>query len=226
MATSTSTLLDAVNRVLLDVGERITIDLTRPAAAKAAKYVQEAFNDTQNFHDWEWLRQSQGVDSWSTDSATFNNVRRIRTVSWDTGYGYYDIPFIDIDSFNYLYITSFVGATSTATYPSWWTKADEDTIRLNPYPTDSTGQAKLKAQVIKYYDPPASTTSMFNCPERFVNLIVKRAVYMMFARHLGDLNTAQVMEGEFESLLATYRSKENGTSSEGWNMFRGSRYSA
>ena len=223
---STTTLLEAVNRVLLDVGERQVSTFTSPAASKAKAYLQDAFVDMQNFHDWEWTRTNFAATSWSTDEATFTNLRRIQHVMWqESNAGLREIPYVDILNYDYFTLESFNSTDNPSTKPLRWTQLDEDTIKINPYPTDATARAQLVVTGWQYLAPPENTTDTFSCPERFVPTIIKRAVYTMTLRHLGDLQAAQLLAGEFERQLFVFRTKESNVPSQGVNMwrFRGAR---
>lgn len=218
---STTTLLQAVNRVLLDVGERQVSGFSSPAASKAKSFLQDAFVDMQNFHDWEWARTVFSATSWSTDSATFTNLRRVQNVVWEeTNAGKRKIPYCDLLTYDYFTLESFNSTDNPSTRPLRWTMFNEDTIKINPYPTDATAKAQLKINGWQYLAPPENTTDAFSCPERFVPTIIKRAVYTMYVRHLGDLQTAQFIEGEFAQQLTIFRSKESLASTKGVNMWR------
>jgi len=221
MANSTTTLLQAVNRVLLDVGERQVSNFATPAAAKAAAYLKDSFTDMQNFHDWEWTRAVLSATSWSLDSATFTNLRRIQNVVWNLdNAGKRVIPHCDLLGYDQYSIESFDSIISTSTRPHRWTQYTEDTIKINPYPIDATGQGRLKINGYQYLTPPENASDTFQCPERFIPTVIKRAVYMMTLRHLGDLQTAQLLEGEFERQLFIFRNKEALVSTKGTNMWR------
>lgn len=221
MATTT-TLLGAVNRVLLDVGERQVNSVSNPASRKAKAYLQDAFQDMQIFHDWGWLNNTVNADTWSNEKATITNARRIKQVKYrfSSNTGFIEIPFCSPETFYPLVPVPYSGATSTFR-PYLYTILSSNVIAINPYPTDVTNRAKIFFDIVQYYDPPSSDDDVFNgADERFVNILVRRAVFMMLHRHLGDANAAGMIEGEFRDLLDRYRSQEARVPSEGTNMFR------
>lgn len=222
MANSTTTLLQAVNRVLLDVGERQVSNFSSPAASKAKAYLADAFTDLQNFHDWEWARTILSVTNWDLDEATFTNLRRIQDVIWNNpnSQGSQFIPHVDLLTYQLYASEPFVNGVDGYYAPSRWTQLNEETIKVNPYPTDSIGQGQLKVNGWQYLAPPENGNDVFQCPERFMSTLIKRAVYTMTVRHLGDLQSAQLIEGEFFQQLTAFRSKEALVTTKGVNMWR------
>lgn len=222
-AVTTTTLIEAVNRVLLDVGERQVTSLVSVPARKALAYIQDAFVTIQNFHDWEWLYTSKTPDSWLQDQATVTGSRRIRRVSYkrdDTDVFFCEIPVVDGVSYDNYALQTFSSSSNIGTIPCRYMIQDEQTIKLNPYPTDSTTQSKVIVHYIQHINPPEATTDVFNMPERFMPTLYKITVSMMYARHLGDLNASQVMQQEFIADLTGFRSRESAVPTTGSNMFR------
>lgn len=223
--TSTTTLLEAVNRVLLDVGERQVNSIGSPASLKAADYLQDAYTDLQNFHEWEWLRTEFSPTSWSNEKAIFTDLRRIKYVRYQnqSDEGLRWIPYVDQTLFDRFALEDYDSSVSSSTIPIRYTIFDHETIKVNPYPTDASGQAKLTILGWKYFAPPTTGSSTFTIPERFMGLLIKRAVYQMLVRHLGDIQTAQAVGNEFYEQLSLYRQKEAAISTQGVNMYRGYR---
>ena len=217
-----TTLIELVNRVLLDVGERQVTTIATPASRKAKAYIQDAFNDIQMFHNWEWLNVFQGVDSLINEKATYTNIRRIRAVYWNNGTTYIEVPWIPYSSFIKREITSFDSGLTT-NQPCVYTQEDEDTISVNPYPTDVAGRDKIRLEGIKYIEPPELETDVLQIPERFENILIKRAVYNMLIRHLGEPDMANAMNFEFTDILQRFKDQENRTPMKGTNMYAGRR---
>lgn len=227
-STSTSTLLEVVNRVLLDVGERQVTSITNPASRKAEAYIQDAFYDIQDFHDWAWTSEEFTAASWSTDEATFNGLKRVREVFWnnDSDEPRDRIPYVPISTYEIFTVEDFNSTDDPDTKPLRYTIIDEDTLKFNPYPTDVTAQTSIKVLGYRLYSPPSTASGTFNMPERFIPMLIKRAVYMMLARHLGDLDAAQIHQREFEIQLKHQRDKDFMYRSGGINMFRAVRRSS
>lgn len=221
-STSTTTLLEAVNRVLLDVGERQVTSISNPASRKARAYLQDAFNDIQDFHDWAWTAQEFTASSWNDDEATFNNLKRVREVfhNNESNEPRSRIPYVPISTYEIYSIESYDSSTSPDTQPQHYTIIDEDTLKFNPYPTDVNGRSDIKVLGYRYYSFPELSNGVFDLPERFIPMLLKRATYMMLARHLGDLDAAQIHQQEFEIQLKHQRDKDFMYRSGGVNMHR------
>ena len=218
MAESTTDLLLAVNRVLLDVGERQVNVISSPAARKAKAYLQEAFQDVQTFGDWSWQFGFFTADSWDVEKATYPGLKRVRAARFFNDHVYIEITYTDPSSF--YRFEELTGFTDRANCPNYFTILSNDTLAYNPYPTDLDGQVRISIQGYKQFDPPELPTDKFECPEEYVFMIIKRAVYMMLVRHLGELNEAQAMGAEFNQKLQYMLSKDKATVTRGTNMFR------
>jgi hypothetical protein len=205
--TSSTTLLEAVNKVLLNVGERSTNNLTlNPAARKATSYIQEAYEDIQQYQDWSWQRYVFTATSWSGELATFTNLKRINVVTWNNDVTRAVVPIVDVEQF---YATSqLTSFTDNANYPSFYAPYSHDTIAINPYPTDVTGRARLNVIGYKLFDTPTTTTSTFACPEEYVSTIIKKATATMLQRHLGELNEARELLNDFQTKLRYLLAKD------------------
>ena len=218
-----STLIELVNRVLIDVGERQVTSISNAASRKAQLYIQDALNDLQMFHNWEWLSVFTGVSAFTNEKTQITNIRRIRSVFWNNGTTYVEIPWIPFDDFIKRELVSFDSTQTTATCPRYYTQEDDTTISFNPYPTDTAGRDKIRVEGIRYIEPPVNTTDLIPIPERFENILVKRAVYNMYVRHLGEVDLAQAMNFEFTDILQRFRDQENRTPMRGTSMYQGQR---
>lgn len=218
MAESTTTLLLAVNRVLLDVGERQVNVISSPAARKAQAYLQEAFQDVQTFGDWSWQLGFLTADSWDDEKATYAGLKRVRAARFFNDQVYIEITYTDSSSF--YRFEELRGFTDRADCPNYFTILSNDTLAFNPYPTDLDGQVRITIQGYRQFDPPQLPTDTFMCPEEYIYMIIKRAVYMMLLRHLGELNEASAMAAEFNQKLQYMLSKDKATVTRGTNMFR------
>lgn len=222
MATSTSTLLDVVNQVLIECQERSVSAISSNVAQIAKTQVQRAFEEIQEWHEWEWLRELQTPETWDIDKASFTNIRKIDNVFYKTSVNtHIPIPFIDLRGYLNSQLTSFSSSSTSNLQPRFWTKVDEDTIRINPYPTDTTNRVKVLVDFLRYQTPPVTDAQTFNCPERFIHLLVKLATSKT-AFKLGHNDLAQSSGLEFRDLLRIYQNKEDGYP-QVYNMYSGSR---
>lgn len=218
---STTNLLQAVNRVLLDVGERQVTSFTSPAARKALSYLQDAFNDLQMFHQWEWLHGTVVLEGWNGNKAEARNVRRIKNLFYNTATRRQPVIYVNRLQFDRFHNSSgkAFDDTDTITVPQYYTITNETDVLLSPYPTGSVNRAKVEVDAIKYLTPPSLETETFDIPERFMTPLYKRACYMMALRHLGDVNMASAFQAEFEQAINQFRTQENKVPPEGTNMY-------
>jgi hypothetical protein len=221
-STTDTNLLEAVNRVLLDVGERQVTTITNSASRKAKAYLQDAFRDMQDFHDWSWSYREFTAVSWDNEKAAYGKLKRVREVYWDTGSNNprTRIDYVPVSTFELYSLESFNSTDNPNSKPLRYCILDEDTLKFNPYPTDVNAQTQIVVFGYEFFDPPETNDEKFDMPERFVSILVKRAVYMMLLRHLGDFNAAQLHQGEFELQLKYQKDKEFKMPTGGISMHR------
>ena len=219
----THTLIQLVNRVLLDVGERQVTTISTPASRKAKFYIQDALNDIQMYHNWEWLHDLIGVNTFTNEKTTITNVRRVKRVFWDTGDTLSEIPWIPYSSFIQRKYIPFTATTNGSECPRYYTQKGDTQLLFNPYPTNDDGRNRIKVEVVKYILSPELESDIVQIPERFINILIKRAVYNMLIRHLGEPDMAQAMNFEFADILQRFRSQENRVPTSGTNMYAGRR---
>jgi hypothetical protein len=218
MTSSTSTMLQVVNKVLLNVGERQVTAFTSPTALKALNAVEEALREIENLDDWSWTRSEVTASSWSNEVATLPTFQRIHQVTYqvDTN-SRREVSFIDKQSFN---LTSLRAFNSTQDVGSYYTIIDDNTIALNPYPTDATTRGNFKFLVSLPLVIGLLPASVLPVPERLILMVVKLASYLMAVRHLDDTNIAKNFRSEFEAVLSMVRSRETLLPTRGTNMFK------
>lgn len=219
MATSTTTLLEAINKVLKDVGERsASSSSSTPASEKAASYIKEAWQDFQQYHDWSWQKTTFSATSWDNEKATFTGLKNTIEVRWNNDTTIAPLDLVSFSQFyNYRELLSFEDKEKT---PRYFAFVNNDTIAINPYPTDTTGRSRLTVYGYRFYDDPSSDTDTFDCPEAVVNTLLKKATATMLQRHLGEVGEARELLQDFEVKMRFLRSKEQTTKSSGFNMFR------
>ena len=220
MANSVTTLIQAVNRVLLDCGERQVTSFNNPAALKAKEYLRDALVYTQSIHDWEWMYDKKIATDWVNESANLD-AQQIRTALWTTIDGYkYPLYYLDSPTFDTQVLLPFDSSVDTAQRPRYYTISTYNTVRVNPYPIDSTGQSQITFHVIGNLTFPSTDTAVFPIPEKYMPLLYARAGYLMAVRHLEDRTAAQFYDKDYQELVLRYRSQENKTPTSGINMYR------
>ena len=214
------TLLEAVNRVLLDIGERKVSSISNPASEKAKNYLQDAVRFLASAHDWEWLYNRVTATSWLGDSFTLPTAQQIRGVAWKDIYGNYrDLQYIDVRQFDLSVSNGFYTA-STANRPIYYTIPSHQEVRVNPYPLDAFGQDRVVAYIIEDIMPPTVETATFPVPDKYMQLVIKKADYYMAIHHLEDDKSAQFFDRDFNEMLHRYRVQENKTPTGGYTMYR------
>ncbi len=221
MVLSSTTLIQAVNRVLLDVGEREVSNLNSPPAKKAKNYLQEAVRFLATVHDWEWMFSRVPSTGWVGDTFSVPNAQQIRGVSClDSSGVSRDLQFVDVRQFDLASFQSYSIASSPSNRPTVYTIPTYQRIRVNPYPTDAIGQSRVYAYIIEDLVPPTLDTSFFPVPEKYMQLVIKKADYYMSIHHLEDANSAQFFDKDFQEMVIKYRVNEQKTPTGGFNMYR------
>lgn len=226
MATSTSTLLQIVNEVLLNVGERVVNTFDTPTAQKAKQYVLEALKEFQIRDDWEFLRDVVSASSWTSPGiATLPTYQRLHAVQYTiplssgAAINKVFVAFLDRPSFSRLNPTP-ITQLDTAYYPTSYTILDDNRVQLHPYPSDVTTQLNVSFHITRAFVMPNLVADFLPIPERLTPLIVRLASSLMASRHLDDQDSASMFRNEFEGTLRLIRAREQLTPSAGTNMFR------
>lgn len=218
MTSSTSTMLQIVNKVLLNVGERQVTAFTSPTALKALYAVEEALREIENLDDWSWTRQEVTATSWVNEVATLPLFQRIHQVTYQvSATTRRELVFLDKQSFN---LTDLQPFGSTSDVGRYYTIIDDNTLAVNPYPTTAPSRLLFKFLVTTPLVISLLPTSTLPVPERLILLVTKLASYLMAVRHLDDTNIARNFRSEFEAQLVMIRTRESLTPSRGTNMYR------
>lgn len=219
MAQSTTTLIQAANDVLLGVGERPIINFGSNLGLKVKSAVTSATYDVGVLDDWSWLQDRRNADAWDGNKAVLNNRRRLYKVQYrpSAGQAFIDVRYVFPEEFDREIIQ---GYSSSGTYPIKYTTGPELSVLLNPYPTTSDEQVKLWFTAVDTVQPPTTIEGTFPVPERFVELVKKRALYYMALRHLDDAQMAALFNNEFEMLAQRLRDTERSHTVGVLNMYR------
>lgn len=226
MAASTSTFLQVINEVLLNVGERQVNSFDTPTATKAKQYVLESLKELETRDDWEFLRDVVVATSWSSPGiATLPTYQRVHAVQYtlpSAGSSVVNrvfVSFIDRPSFSRLNPTPFTNA-DTNYFPTTYTILDDARIQLYPYPNDTTTQGRVSFHITRSFTLPSLVGDTLPIPERLTPLVVRLASSLMAARHLDDADSAAMFRKEFEGSLSIVRAREQLTPTSGTNMYR------
>jgi len=216
---STTTLLQNANEVLRSIGERPLLQLSGTTADRLRDVFRQALRDVEALHTWDWLYAQVPAISWSQDEANLGDIQRLFTVSvGDTTQGYRELQWMDFTDYDKNPITGYTGTDDEARV---YTMSSNSRVKLNPYPSDSTAQARVRFYVLQTLTLPSGDDSTFALiPERYMPLVVKRASYLMALRHLDDTATAAYFNNEYEILTQQYRNNERKAPTQQLNMYR------
>lgn len=185
MATSTSTLLDVVNRVLVNSNERPIAATTTLVGQQVKESVRMALMMLVNQSQWAWTQDKINATTWSTSQATLaTTTSMIRSVSWDNGDGILlPLKYVSRQVFDQIAVDTYSTATGRAL---WYTLLDYNVALINPYPTGATEQNKIWFYVVKTIALPSSDSTTFAIPEEFVNTLVVMATQLFLKRDQED----------------------------------------
>lgn len=219
MAQSTTTLLQAANEVLIDLGERPILNFGGNLGIKIKSAMTSATRDIGLLEDWSWLIHRRNADAWDGHTAILTNRRRLFKVEYQTAplQAYQKVQYVDRDTFDRAPILSY---SVSGGYPLKYTTGPELTVELNPYPTTDDEKIKIWFSAVDAIVPPSTVGSLFPVPERFVELIKKRALYYMAIRHLDDASAASMYNNEFEVLAQRFRDTERQHTVGQMSMYR------
>lgn len=219
MAQSTTTLLQAANDVLLGIGERPITNFGSNLGVKTKSVITTATYDVGSLDDWSWLITKRNADGWMDNKAILNNRRRIYDVQYRSAAGqpYVNIPYVFPTDFDNETLT---GYSTSGRYPLKYTLDSELSVFLNPYPTTTDEQIKIFVRTADVIVPPTSVSETFPVPERFVELIKKRALYYLALRHLDDAAMASMFNSEYEVLAKRLKDTERSHAVGKLNMYR------
>lgn len=214
----TTTVLQAINQTLLNIGERSVNGITSPTGQLAFNALSEALRDLETVHRWDWLYDYLPAVSWTAETAMLDNIRTLQTVQVGSATnGFRELQYVTPQEFDMRPLTAYTGVNDAAT---WYTITGNNEVRLNPYPDDSESRSRVRFYVTRALTIPNDISSILPVPDRFVALLVKRASYLMALRHLDDTTSARAFNSEFQELAQRYRDTERKVSTRGMNMYR------
>lgn len=218
---STTTLLIAVNDVLLDTGERAVPTLSTTTAQKAVKCLRDALMELSIVHDWQHYKDTIRATSWSGNTATLVGVQRIDAVAYlNSGRSHY-LTYVDPLVFETLESRAL---SSAAELPQHYTVPDYQRVKLTPYPVDPTERSNVLFRILYDPKPPMLPNATFPLPERFIPLLEKKAAALMAVRHLDDSTAAKAFTDEYEQDLLFLKTRERGVPKREATMFKNGRW--
>lgn len=229
--TSTKTRLEVVNTILLSVGERPISASGSVQGQLVSDCIKQALIDTCTSGAWGELRD-RILGTWSGDTATLDSsVYKIGGVFWyssptgspGTSYDYnrYPIEFVTLDKYLKYPLTPYTNTSPNT--PRFYTIEDVRTVRVNPYPNDSTERDKITFDVYKLVSYPATDANYFSCSDQLLTVVEHKAASLFALKFLGDPG----MSREFAALAEIQRRRnlvnDNNLPSGGYYLHRGRR---
>lgn len=214
MAQSDTTLLQAVNEVLVSIGERAVTTIGTFPSQKARYALNQALQDIANLNDWAFTKQSTAAVSWSLDEATLPAMSRLLGVSLrpSQGQGVYELEAVSRTDYDF-YNTS-------SGFPRTYTQTDVNKVRVSPYPVTEVERNNVIFHYVAALTPPATESATFPIPERYMPLLIKGAMQYMALTHLDDANTSTFYKRQFDEMARQLIVREPGIAIGTRNMYR------
>jgi hypothetical protein len=206
------TLLEAVNDVLLQVGERPSSSLTNPVSRKAFLAIEAALNDINTANDWVFKKLAVPITQRTQERHTVPGLERLdrlhyrspttlretllRPMAPSELYGAYEVK---------------------AGIPEAYALVDDETIAVLPYPEELSVIIVYGTKSILI---PQGRDDLVDLPDRFYSLLLTRALYHMLATHLSDNAAASLKDQEFVVRVRQMIKKEAATTRQGRNLYR------
>lgn len=216
MATSSTTMLEVANQVLLSIGERTISAFGTPVGLKVRFAIQSAIRDLQNFHDFSWTKSRILATSWSGNRATLDRTVRVFNVRASGSSSGTFSPLINVpwDDFDGMFSSS-----SAEGIPEYWAWDGESTVVVYPTPTEDV-QDLVYFYVSQVMTQPILPSDVLPIPERHLNLVLDRATYYMALTHLDDKTLAKLYEDAWRKEVIQVKNRETSTQVGELNMYR------
>lgn len=215
MAQSDTTLLQAINEILVSVGERAVTSIGTFPSQKARYALNQALQDIANLNDWAFMKQSTPAVSWALDEATLPDLSRLLGVSLRPSQSYgavYELQAVqrtDYDWYN-----------TVPGFPTMYVQSDTNKVRVSPYPVTEEEKNNIIFHYVAALVPPATESATFPIPERFMPLLVKGAMQYLVLSHLDDANTSTFYKRQFDEMARQLIVREPGVAIGTRNMYK------
>lgn len=221
MATSTTTLLQVANAILLNVNERPIATLVNNQGEQLKNVIRTTLRKISHDNKWPWL-EATVAGTWSGNLVTLpSNTSRIIGVFWQSTVSRaLPLRWIHKDNFNAYQLDSY----SSGGRPIWWTMEDFNSYRVNPYPTTAPEQAFITANVYNTLELPLTDTGVFAMPEEFIDLLILGGTALYANRHMEDDKLYQTFMTEYLSGMNIMRSQNYSTPAKAMNLYGGPTY--
>ena len=228
MTQSVTNLLQVVQQVLRNIGERPVVNLNVPRSnviQKTLDAIKDGLREVEMMADWTWMRQQIRATSWVNEAATVPNILRLYGVHYIPPSPTftqlsYPVPQVSLEHFQVYTYTPLINAWN---YPSYFAYLNADTYLFNPYPTTIPQQNAIVFTVQRETTLPTAETGTFGMPERYMTLLINHVCYMMAVRHLDSNQTAAAFATEVARLLPTMIQRDQAVLPGARNAYRRNR---
>lgn len=218
MALSTTSLLEAVNRVLLANGEREQRQLNTPTSYLAKDCIRDALEHLITVDDWEWgqLIETPPFTSWTGSTVQLTNLHRLHGVSFFNAAcnAFEALEFLDLMVFD-----SRPPLPVTDRTPTVYTQIDDVTFKFNQAPTLAESSL-FRFYLTKRNIMPSLDSDKFNLSEQGIPMLVSLAAAKFAQRHSGEQSNAQFFMNEFADQAQGMRNHKRLRPSTPFNIYR------
>lgn len=222
---SVTTLLGAANTVLLSINERPLSNLSTVLGQQVRACLASALQTLMEESNWQWLESSVGATSWdSTGTATLSeDVQRVRLVQYqETDLSWDRLRYLDSDSFDELVPESYTSLQKSHR-PIYYTLNEWNQVKLSPYPSSVSDQARVRFKVIRKVTLPAGESAVLDCPEHFIQALIKKAAQEFALRHAEDTGLSQMFGQGYEQEVQSLRNRHRSGQTNSYSMYKGRR---
>jgi len=209
---ATRTLIEAINDVLLQVGERPTSSLTSPVSRKAFLAIEAALNDINAANDWLFKKLNVPITQRTVEIHTVPGLERLDRLHYRNAESGQETLLYHMSPAE-LYGTYKVEPGT----PQAYALIDDETIAILPYP-------EVLNVIIVYgtrsIAMPQGSADLIDVPDRFYSLVMTRALYHMLTTHLSDTQAAGVKDLEYQRQVRQLIRKETATTRQNRNLYR------
>jgi hypothetical protein len=195
---ATITFLNAVNEVLLLVGENEVPDLAAPVARKAVLCLQSSMRFIHNLCNWPYLVSDVSIQNWTDNSvATLPPIQDILHVR---------VPSLRTRLYNesLANVTSLLQLSQSSGTPTCYSR-NGDTVTVAPRALLSGLQA-LVFKVVLQPTVPTLASDVMALPDDIYDCVRVHAIMMMHVHHTGDSDSAAQCRTDFENRMHILRS--------------------
>ena len=204
---SNTTQLEAVNDVLLAIGERQVQSVSNYPAQKAKQALEQALQVIANSNDWPWLTETTPALSWELDTAEIPPNARLLNVS------YIGVELLRMEARQFAHYTARGGI------PLYYFQEGVQTVKVYPYPDTEQQKTQTLFTYAASINAPAGENDTYPIPQNMIDLLHIGGLTYMAASHTDDVQLHQAYSRDFQGRLRGRVMRQTGKGVSR-NMFR------